>query len=44
MPKPGPKGGEEDFSLETLTEDFVNMLKVVYPDPSAAPTLLVRFH
>ncbi|EPS93134.1 hypothetical protein FOMPIDRAFT_150069 [Fomitopsis schrenkii] len=44
VPKPGPKGGEEDFSLETLTEDFVNMLKVVYPDPSAAPTLLLVGH
>lgn len=43
VPRPGPKGGEEDFSIETLTDDFVNTLKVVYPDPSTAPSLLVRY-
>lgn len=41
---PGPDGIEEDFSIETLTDDFVNTLKVVYSDASTAPTLLVRFH
>ncbi|KZT73526.1 protein phosphatase methylesterase, partial [Daedalea quercina L-15889] len=43
-PRPGPEGGEEDFSIQTLTSDFVNTLKVVYPDPSTAPTLLLVGH
>ena len=42
VPRPGPEGGEEDFSIETLTSDFVNTVKLVYPEPSTAPSLLVR--
>ena len=33
---------EEDLSVETLTSDLVNMLRVVYPDTQTAPSLLVR--
>jgi len=44
VPRPGLEGGEEDFSIDTLTSDFVNTLKVIYPDPSAAPTILLVGH
>lgn len=33
---------DEDLSLEILVEDLNNLLQVVFPDPAAAPSLLVR--
>ncbi|KAL6307473.1 protein phosphatase methylesterase [Sparassis latifolia] len=39
-----PPPPEEDLSLETLTMDFVNLLKVVYPNSASAPTLLLVGH
>ena len=33
---------DEDLSLEILIEDLNNLLQVVFPDPAAAPSLLVR--
>ena len=33
---------DEDLSLEILAEDLNNLLQVVFPDPAAAPSLLVR--
>lgn len=33
---------DEDLSLEILIEDLDNLLQVVFPDPAAAPSLLVR--
>ncbi|PCH42579.1 protein phosphatase methylesterase [Wolfiporia cocos MD-104 SS10] len=35
---------QEDFAIETLTTDLVNALKVIYPDPATAPTLLLAGH
>lgn len=31
-----------DLSIEALTRDFVNLIQAVYPEPSRAPSLLVR--
>jgi hypothetical protein len=33
---------DEDLSLEILVHDLDNLLQVVFPDPAAAPSLLVR--
>jgi hypothetical protein len=33
---------DEDLSLEILVQDLNNLLQVVFPDPAAAPSLLVR--
>jgi hypothetical protein len=33
---------DEDLSLEILVHDLHNLLRVVFPDPAAAPSLLVR--
>lgn len=33
---------DEDLSLEILVEDHSNLLQVLFPDPAAAPSLLVR--
>lgn len=33
---------DEDLSLEILVQDLSNLLQVVFPDPAAAPSLLVR--
>jgi len=33
---------DEDLSLDILVEDLNNLLQVVFPDPAAAPSLLVR--
>ena len=33
---------DEDLSLEILVHDLHNLLRVVFPDPGAAPSLLVR--
>jgi hypothetical protein len=33
---------DENLSLEILVEDLNNLLQVVFPDPAAAPSLLVR--
>lgn len=33
---------DEDLSLEILVEDLNNLLQVVFPDPAASPSLLVR--
>ena len=33
---------DEDLTLEILVEDLNNLLQVVFPDPAAAPSLLVR--
>jgi hypothetical protein len=33
---------DEDLSLEILVEDLNNLLQVIFPDPAAAPSLLVR--
>ncbi|KDQ09944.1 hypothetical protein BOTBODRAFT_178673 [Botryobasidium botryosum FD-172 SS1] len=33
-----------DFSLATLAEDLVGLLKTVFPDPSISPTLLMVGH
>ena len=33
---------DDDLSLEILVEDLSNLLQVVFPDPAAAPSLLVR--
>lgn len=32
----------EDLAIETLTNDLVNLISKVYPDPSLSPTLLVN--
>ena len=32
---------DEDLSLEILVQDLNNLLQVVFPDPAAAPSLLV---
>lgn len=37
-----PPPTDEDLAIETLTSDLVTLLEVVFPDPAAAPTLLVR--
>jgi len=39
-----PESSQEDFSIETLTGDFVNALQVMFPDPTTAPTLLLVGH
>jgi hypothetical protein len=33
---------DADLSLEILVQDLNNLLQVVFPDPAAAPSLLVR--
>lgn len=33
---------DENLSLEILVQDLNNLLQVVFPDPAAAPSLLVR--
>ena len=33
---------DEDLSLKILVEDLNNLLQVVFPDPAASPSLLVR--
>jgi hypothetical protein len=33
---------DEDLSLGILVEDLNNLLQVVFPDPAATPSLLVR--
>ncbi|KAG8922611.1 Protein with carboxyl methyl esterase activity, partial [Tulasnella sp. 408] len=33
-----------DLSIERLTEDFVQLIKKVYPDPAEAPSLLLLGH
>lgn len=37
-------GQDDDLSIDVLVEDFIELLKTVFPNPSAAPTLLVRDH
>lgn len=32
---------EEDLSIETLTSDLINLVRVVFPDIETAPSLLV---
>ena len=32
---------DEDLSIGVLVEDFVHTLRAVWPEPPAAPTLLV---
>lgn len=34
---------DADLDIETLTNDFVNLLTTVYMDPASAPSLLVRW-
>jgi hypothetical protein len=33
---------DEDLYLEILVQDLYNLLRVVFPDPAVAPSLLVR--
>ena len=33
---------EENLDIEVLTADLVNLVQAVFPDPQAAPSLLVR--
>ncbi|KAI0302601.1 protein phosphatase methylesterase [Russula brevipes] len=35
---------DEDLSLEILTQDIHNLMQVVFPDPAAAPSLLLVGH
>ncbi len=30
-----------DLSLDTLVDDFINLIATIYPDPSEAPTFVV---
>lgn len=39
---PIEESSDEDLSLEILVQDLYNLLRVVFSDPSAAPSLLVR--
>ncbi|CCM04673.1 uncharacterized protein FIBRA_06859 [Fibroporia radiculosa] len=39
-----PAPSEEDYAIETLTADFVSILKVIFPDPATTPTLLLVGH
>ncbi|KAI0951613.1 hypothetical protein AcW1_008616 [Taiwanofungus camphoratus] len=39
-----PPPTDEDLAIETLTSDLVTLLEVVFPDPAAAPTLLLVGH
>lgn len=41
-----PESGESEpnFSLATLAEDLVELLKTIFPDPSISPTLLMVGH
>lgn len=42
--KTQPEPAEEDYAIATLTADLVNLVKVVYPQPASAPTLLLVGH
>lgn len=42
MTLPIEGSSDEDLSLEILVQDLNNLLQVVFPDPAAAPSLLVR--
>ncbi|EIN03975.1 protein phosphatase methylesterase [Punctularia strigosozonata HHB-11173 SS5] len=35
---------QEDLSIDVLVQDFVELIKVVYPDPASSPTLLLVGH
>lgn len=38
---PGTEAAALDLSLERLSADFVNVVSTIFPDPKAAPHLLV---
>ena len=35
-------GPDEDLSVDVLKNDLVNLLRVIFPNPTETPSLLVR--